>query len=120
MTSPEHNFKIFKLSGWTITRFALRDSPSAVSDRETVNLGTDICLVNVIVIEDWTCTCVERAVIFSEVSDTFLAIAGHSSAEAELCGTCKILSIKISPLVNGNKMDVPMDGAVEASRMWLQ
>lgn len=43
-TSPEHNFRAFKLSGWMITRFALRDS-SPASDRETMNFGEDILLV---------------------------------------------------------------------------
>lgn len=47
ITSPEHSFKVFRLSGWTITRFAQRDSPSEASDKEAVNLGTDICLVKI-------------------------------------------------------------------------
>lgn len=58
ITSPEHNFRGFKLSGWMIMRFALRDSPSAASDKETVNLGVDICFVEVI--EDWTRTCMSQ------------------------------------------------------------
>lgn len=41
-----------------ITRFALRDSPSAGSDREAVNLGKDICLDKII--EGRTCTRVSQ------------------------------------------------------------
>lgn len=79
ITSPEHDFRVLKLSGWTITRFVLRDSPSTASDNDTVNLGRGICLVKVI--REWTCGCgSERAVIRSEsgVSGICVNIAGHS------------------------------------------
>lgn len=53
ITSPEHDLRVFRLSGWMITRFALRDSPSATSDREAVNLGDDMCFASM---EGRTCT----------------------------------------------------------------